>query len=63
MRSRILAGGIAALVVSAPSLLAQDAAAPRADISGHVTDTDGRPIEGATVFVYTAGPKVGTSSL
>ncbi|MFT5291083.1 MAG: hypothetical protein ACI8QC_003263 [Planctomycetota bacterium] len=33
------------------------------DISGSVLDPSGKPLEGATLFVYTAKPRVGTASL
>lgn len=35
------------------------AAAEPLDLTGTVQDPDGRPIEGATVFIYTAKPRVG----
>jgi protocatechuate 3,4-dioxygenase beta subunit len=33
------------------------------NLEGKVLGIDGAPIEGATVFIYTAGPKVGTGSI
>ena len=33
----------------------------RPDLSGKVLDQDGQPVERAAVFVYTAGPRRGTS--
>lgn len=35
----------------------------RPDLTGTVVDASGAPMPGATVFIYTAGPKHGTSSL
>lgn len=45
-------------------MLAAAASLPAApDVVGRVTGPSGTPIEGATVFVYTAAPKSGTSAL
>src|SRR5262245_14991938 len=38
-------------------------AAERLDLHGTVQDTDGAPIVGATVYIYEAGVRVGTSML
>ena len=35
----------------------------RPDLVGRVTDVDDSPVTNATVFIYTAGPRAGTSSL
>ena len=35
----------------------------RPDLTGRVVGEDGSPVPKATVFIYTAGPKLGTSSL
>ena len=43
---------------AAPSLAGK---APRPDLTGHVQANDGGPLA-ATVFIYTAGPKTGTST-
>jgi hypothetical protein len=50
-------------VVSLPawSPTATAAAPARADLTGRVTAIDGQPVEGASVYVWTAGPKVGTT--
>ncbi len=48
--------------VMASALLSASAAA-RPDLTGRVTHDDGTPVAKATVFVYSAGPKEGTSSL
>jgi protocatechuate 3,4-dioxygenase beta subunit len=42
-------------------LLAGAAAPQRPALAGMVTDEAGRPLAGATVYVYTAGPRQGTS--
>lgn len=39
------------------------AAEDRSDLTGTITETNGAPIGKASVFIYTAGPKQGTSSL
>jgi len=39
------------------------ASASRPDLTGRVAETNGSPVAKATVFIYTAGPKEGTSSL
>ena len=39
------------------------AADARTDLTGNVTDKDGRPLNKATVFIYSAAPKEGSSSL
>ena len=51
---------LCALIGASPSLAAAD---PRPDLVGRVEETDGSPVAKATVFVYTAGPKKGTSTL
>ena len=38
-------------------------AAARPDLTGHVKNEDGSPLPKASVFIYTAGPKVGTGTL
>lgn len=43
--------------------LATAGTSARPDLTGQITEADGTPISKATVFVYTAGPKEGTSSL
>lgn len=47
-------------MASAPIDPLKSAAMPRPDLAGTVEAKDGSPIQ-ATVFIYTAGPKVGTS--
>jgi len=37
--------------------------APHPDLNGHVFTPNGSPLKDATVFVYTAGPKVGKGTL
>ena len=39
------------------------AAEPRLDLSGQVSSTDGRTLTNASVFIYTAGPRVGVGFL
>jgi protocatechuate 3,4-dioxygenase beta subunit len=46
---------LAALVAAAP--------APAAQLDGAVTDEQGKPVAGATVFLYTAAPKKGVGVL
>lgn len=48
-------------MVGAGKLLAASDAQP--DLTGRVAETNGSPVAKATVFIYTAGPKQGTSSL
>ena len=50
--------GIAILIMILSSLGAR-----ALDLSGRVLTDDGEPIKDAAIFIYTAGPKVGTSSL
>ena len=50
---------ICTLIGAAPSLSAAD---PRPDLVGRVEDADGSPVAKASVFIYTAGPKKGTST-
>ncbi|MEX2122240.1 MAG: hypothetical protein WD847_21855 [Pirellulales bacterium] len=49
----------AALLVSVCLLAAAEVAGP--DLAGRVLSQDGEPLAGATVFIYTARPKFGTS--
>ena len=35
----------------------------RPDLAGVITNEDGKPVAGATVFIYTAAPRKGTSVL
>ena len=35
----------------------------RPDLNGRVFAEQGKPLEGASVFIYTAGPKVGVGTL
>ena len=46
-----------------PSLTANDQKAIRPDLSGVVTSYDGQPVSNASVFIYTAGPRVGIGFL
>ena len=39
--------------------MAQETAAERPDLTGKVVSEEGTPISDASVFVYTAGPRVG----
>jgi len=52
-----------AIVLSCAGAMPFEAAGDdeRPDATGTVLDAAGVPVEDATVFVYTAGPKVGTS--
>jgi hypothetical protein len=43
--------------------LAADAVAAAPDLTGVVKGTDGRAITNASIFIYTAGPRVGTGFL
>jgi hypothetical protein len=47
------------VLIVGPTLKAADA---RPDLAGKISEADGTPIAGASVFIYTAGPKLGTSS-
>jgi len=40
-----------------------EAETKRPDLSGVVQSTNGQPIAGASVFIYTAGPKLGVGFL
>jgi hypothetical protein len=40
-----------------------DAETKRPDLRGVVQSTNGQPIAGASVFIYTAGPKLGVGFL
>src|SRR5215469_8637966 len=53
----------AGLVLAVHSLPNTAKADTRPDLTGTIVETDGTPIAKATVFIYTAGPKQGTSSL
>ena len=37
--------------------------ATRPDLNGHVFTQNGSPLKDATVFIYTAGPRVGKGTL
>lgn len=50
--------GAALLLGTRSPLLGQS---PRPDLSGRVLLNDGSPVTNATVFIYTAGPKVGSA--
>jgi hypothetical protein len=50
-----------AMVVLLLSVENSGAESKRPDLTGRVTREDGQPARDATVFVYTAGPKVGTA--
>jgi hypothetical protein len=54
---------LAAALLCASGLAPAGAADARPDLTGQITETDGSPIGGASVFIYSAGPKQGTSSL
>lgn len=49
------------LLVSGRSGAATNKAASLPGLSGAVTDPDGHPVPGATVYIYTAGPRTGVS--
>jgi len=50
---------LAALFVAAvPTLIAAD----KPNIRGTIVDPDGKPVAGSTVMIFSAGPRVGTSS-
>ena len=48
-------------LLAAPLRVQETDADSRPDILGAVVDTAGQPLEGASVFVYTAAPRRGTS--
>ena len=54
---------LAVAILSASGLLAVAAVGVRPDLTGQIIDTNGAAISQASVFIYTAGPKLGTSSL
>src|SRR5580698_1645475 len=56
----LLCAGIALTVGGLPIAVKADA---RPNLTGTIVQTDGTPISKATVFIYTAGPKQGTSDL
>jgi hypothetical protein len=45
------------------ALLSVTAAEAKVDLRGRVLTSEGRPLPGASVFIYTAKPRVGTSAL
>jgi hypothetical protein len=51
----LIAATFSSLACATPSLA-------RIDLTGHVADTRGRPIEQATVYIYTAGPRHGVNT-
>ena len=53
----LILGGLAALMV--PRLAAQSV---RPALNGRVS-AEGKPLQGASIFIYTAGPKVGVGTL
>jgi protocatechuate 3,4-dioxygenase beta subunit len=57
LRAPLLALSAAVLLAAAPPQVQ-----PGIDLAGTVTDIDGRPLPGATVYVYTAGPRQGIGS-
>jgi hypothetical protein len=50
------------LLTSLLLTLSTAAAPPHPDLKGTITTPQGQPLQGATVYVWTAGPKVGTST-
>ena len=52
---------IAALVfgLAAASVFAQDKTDLKADLTGRVVNAGGEPVADASIFIYTAGPRVG----
>lgn len=50
-----LASYICVAVLGAIAVQASD----RPDLTGRVVDPDGNPVKDASVFIYTAGPRVG----
>ncbi len=48
-------------IAAGPSPAVRQHAALRVDLTGTVYDTDNKPLPGATVHIYTAGPRVGVS--
>ena len=60
MKTRPLFWFVAAL---AAVELTIPAAEPRLDLIGQVTSTDGGTLTNASVFIYTAGPRVGVGFL
>ncbi len=56
-------GQLLAMIFTLANLDATALAAERPDLTGRVTRTDGSPVTNATVFIYTAGPKIGTGVL
>jgi hypothetical protein len=61
----ILLAGQALLdsALSVQPAFAAEAAAAAPDLTGVVQGTDGRAIPNASIFIYTAGPRVGTGFL
>ena len=51
------------LSLLAVSMVTALAAPPRPDLTGTVLTDTGKPLANATVFIYTAGPKVGIGTL
>ena len=49
----------AAVLAAAPEI----SQARRPDLTGHVFTQGGSPLENATIFIYTAGPKEGRGTL
>jgi len=56
-----------AVLLSAAFVAARSAFAetnqPKPDLTGVVKTKDGQPITGASIFIYTAGPRVGVGYL
>ncbi len=52
-----------ALAAFRPALAAENADASRPNLTGAVQDANGKPISNAVVFIFTAGPKRGPSTL
>ena len=53
----------ASLFLASPTLAQSPGTPQKLTIQGSVLDSSEEPLEGATVFVYTAAPRVGTASL
>lgn len=54
---------LAALAVVLATSVQSSETPQQSTIRGRVVDHDAKGLDGATVFVYTAAPRVGTSSL
>ena len=49
--------------IGAPHAPAAESPAVRPDLTGRVADKNGQAVANASVFIYTAGPRVGASPI